>query len=58
MHYRRLYEIKNTSENPIHEVVHGIATDVETNLSDLGIKVYDEDSVILPISNVIIDKPY
>jgi hypothetical protein len=48
VHYRRLYEIKNTSENPIYEVVHGIATDVETNLSDLGIKVYDEDNMILP----------
>ena len=35
VHYRRLYEIKNTSENPIYEVVHGIATDVVTNLSDL-----------------------
>ena len=33
VHYRRLYEIKNTSENPIYEVVHGIATDVEMNLS-------------------------
>lgn len=58
VHYRRLYEIKNTSENLIYEVVHGIATDVETNFSDLGIKVYDEDNVILPISNVLIDKPY
>ena len=58
VHYKRLYEIKNTSENPIYEVVHGIATDVEMNLSDLGIKVYDEDSAVLPISNVIIDKPY
>ena len=58
VHYRRLYEIKNTSEIPIYEVVHGIATDVEMNLSDFGIKVYDEDSAVLPISNVIIDKPY
>ena len=58
VHYRRLYEIKNTSENPIYEVVHRIATDMETNFSDLGIKVYDESNVILPISNVLIDKPY
>lgn len=58
VHYRRRYEIRNASENPIYEVVHGIATDVESNLSDLGIKVYDEDNVILPISNVMIDKPY
>jgi Adenylate and Guanylate cyclase catalytic domain len=58
VHYKRLYEIRNTSENPIYEVVHGIATDVETNLSDLGIRVYDENNVLLPISNVIIDKPY
>jgi hypothetical protein len=58
VHYRRLYGIKNTSENPIYEVVHGIATDVETNLSELGIKVYDENNMILPISSVTIDKPY
>ena len=58
VHHRRLYEIKDTSENPIYEVVHGIATDVETNLSELGIKVYDEDNMALPISNVMIDKPY
>jgi hypothetical protein len=58
MHYRRLYEIMNTSENPIYEVFHGIGTDVETNLSDLRIKFYDEVNMIFPISNVIIDKPH
>lgn len=58
VHYRRLYEIKKTSENPIYEVVHGIVTDMETNLSDLRIRVYDVDNVLLPISNVMIDRPY
>jgi hypothetical protein len=58
VHYRRLYEIWNVSENPIYEVVHGIATDVETKLADLAIRVYDEENKTLPISNVIIDKPY
>jgi hypothetical protein len=58
VHYRRLYEIWNISENPIYEVVHGIATDVETKLADLAIRVYDEENKTLPISNVIIDKPY
>ena len=56
--YKRLYEIRNSSEKPICEVAHGIATDVETNLSDLKIRVYDENNVLLPISNVIIDRPY
>jgi hypothetical protein len=58
VHYRRLYEIQNVSENPIYEVVHGIATDVEVKLADLALKVYDEDKLTLPISNVINDKPY
>src|SRR5687767_9775742 len=58
VHYRRLYEIQNVSENPIYEDVHGIATDVEVKLADLALKVYDEDKLTLPISNVINDKPY
>jgi len=27
-------------------------------LADLGMKVYEEENKTLPISNVIIDKPY
>jgi hypothetical protein len=32
VHYRRLYEIENISDEPICEVIHGIATDRETHL--------------------------
>jgi hypothetical protein len=32
VHYRRLYEIENISDEPICEVIHGIATDGETHL--------------------------
>lgn len=58
VHYKRLYEIQNISDQPIYEVIHGIATDVEKTFDDLNIKVYDESNKLLQISNVTIDKPY
>ena len=58
VHYKRLYEIQSMSYEPIYEVVHGIATDVEKTFDDLNIKVYDENNKLLQISTITIDKPY
>jgi len=58
VHYKRLYEIQNNSDEPIHEVIHGIATDVEKTFDDLNIKVYDEENKPLQISSIPIDKPF
>jgi Adenylate and Guanylate cyclase catalytic domain len=58
VHYKRLYEIQSISDEPIYEVVHGIATDVEKTFDDLNIRVYDENNKLLQISDVAIDKPY
>ena len=58
VHYRRLYEIQNISDEPIYEVIHGIATDVEKTFDDLNIKVYDEENKPLQISSIPIDKPF
>ncbi len=54
----RTYEIKNASDNPIHEVVHGIGTDVKTTLEELKIKVYDENKQPLKINKIIMDYPF
>jgi len=58
VHYKRMYELQNISEKPIHKVVHGIATDIEKTFDELNVKVYDEDNKRLKISNISIDKPY
>jgi hypothetical protein len=58
VHYKRLYEIQNISNEPIYEVIHGIATDVEKSFDDLNVKVYDEEGKPLRISAIPIDKPF
>ena len=58
VHYKRLYEIQNISGEPIYEVIHGIATDIEKTFDDLNIKVYDEENKPLQISAIHIDKPF
>src|ERR1041385_1737508 len=58
VHYKRLYEIQNISGEPIYEVIHGIATDIEKTFDDLNIKVYDEENEPLQISAIHIDKPF
>jgi len=57
-HHKRYYEIANISDDPIYQVLHGIATDVEKySFNDLNIKVYDENNRDLKISSINIDKP-
>jgi hypothetical protein len=53
VHYKRLYEIQDISDEPIYEVIHGIATDIEKTFDDLNIKVYDEENKLLQISRLI-----
>ncbi len=59
VHYKRTYEIKNISDEPIYNVLHGIATDVEKHsINDLNVKTYDEDNRDLKISSISVDEPY
>ncbi|HJT10155.1 MAG TPA: adenylate/guanylate cyclase domain-containing protein [Candidatus Nitrosotalea sp.] len=59
VHYKRTYEIKNTSDEPIYNVLHGIATDVEKHsINDLNVKAYDEDNRDLKITSISVDEPY
>ncbi|MDE1868069.1 MAG: hypothetical protein KGI08_10235, partial [Thaumarchaeota archaeon] len=59
VHYKRVYEIRNASNDPIYNVLHGIATDVPKNsINDLNIQVYDEDNRELKISSVSVDELY
>lgn len=57
VHYKRIYEIKNISDEPIYNVLHGITSDVETTFDDLHIRVYDESGRDLKISSISIDRP-
>ena len=56
--YKRLYEIENISDEPIYQVLHGIATDIPKTFEDLNIKVYDNENQNLIISSISVDKPF
>ncbi|MGI0073567.1 MAG: hypothetical protein ACREA3_07130 [Nitrosotalea sp.] len=59
VHYKRTYEIKNMSNDPIYNVLHGVATDVtKSSINDLHVKVYDENNRNMKISSVSVDEPY
>ena len=59
VHYKRTYEVKNISEDPIYNVLHGIATDVEkSSLTDLNVRVYDENNRDMKISSINVNEPY
>lgn len=59
VHYKRVYEIKNISDDPINNVVHGIATDVPKNsINDLNVRVYDENNREMKISSISVDELY
>ena len=56
--HKRTYEIKNIVNEPIKDVLHGIATDVEKySLDDLNVQVYDENQKEMKISSINVDKP-
>ncbi|KAG2472306.1 MAG: hypothetical protein NPMRTH4_2090002 [Nitrosopumilales archaeon] len=56
--HKRTYEVVNTSNEPIKNVLHGIAMDVEKDtINDLNVKVYDEQNRELKISSINVNKP-
>jgi len=58
VHHKRIYEIKNISDEPINNVIHGIASDVEKpTLNDLNVKVYDENNLDMKISSINLNAP-
>ena len=56
--YKRIYEIENISDEPIYQVLHGIATDIPKTFQELNIKVYDNENQSLKISSISVDKPF
>ena len=59
VHYKRTYQVKNISDEPIYNVLHGIATDVEKHsINELNVKVYDENNRDLKISSINVDEPF
>jgi adenylate/guanylate cyclase family protein len=57
VHYERINEIENGTEEPVRTVMHQIATDVPVTWNDLNIRVYDDTGSDLVISEVTVDKP-
>ncbi|MEK0336523.1 MAG: hypothetical protein QQN65_05410 [Nitrosopumilus sp.] len=56
--HKRTYEITNISNEPIKNVLHGIATDINIpDFNDLNIQVYDEKHRDCRITSINIDKP-
>lgn len=56
--HKRKYNVANISDEPIYNVMHGLATDVEKySINDLNIQVYDEANREMKISSINVDKP-
>jgi class 3 adenylate cyclase len=58
VHYQRIYEIQNASDEPVRTVVHEIASDVPKSWKDLNLRIVDDDGNNLVISDVEIDDLY
>lgn len=57
VHYERINEIQNGTEEPVRTVMHQIATDVPVSWDDLNIMLYDDTGHDLVVSEVTVDKP-
>lgn len=56
--HKRTYEVVNISNEPIKNVLHGIAMDVDIpDFNDLKIEVYDEKHRECKITGINVDKP-
>ena len=56
--HKRTYEVVNISNEPIKNVLHGIAMDVNIpDINDLNIEVYDEKHRECKITGINVDKP-
>ena len=56
--HKRTYEVVNISNEPIKNVLHGIAMDVNIpDFNDLNIEVYDEKHRECKITGINVDKP-
>ena len=56
--HKRTYQVANISNEPIKNVLHGIAMDVNIdNFNDLNIQVFDEKDRECKITSINVDKP-
>lgn len=56
--HERRYDLINTSDEPIYEVINGIMTNVEKHFHELGAQIVDERQRELKISGISTDTPY
>jgi hypothetical protein len=57
IHHKRYHHLINNSEEPIYEILTGIATSVEKTFRELNIEVVDEIGQELKIVSINVDTP-
>jgi hypothetical protein len=58
VHYKRLYEIQNISDEPIRQMLHQIQSDITKTFYELNVRAYDENNSTLKVSSINVDKPH
>lgn len=56
--HRRSYEIENISDEPMDQILHGIAIDVPRTFLDLKVRAIDGSGDELNITSINLDRPY
>jgi len=58
IHYKKLYNIENISDEPIQTVLHGITTHVRKSFDDIRLRISDESGRELKITSISLDTPF
>ena len=58
MKFSKICEISNLSQVPIYEIVNEITTDVKKSISDLKIKIHDENDKEMKFGRISLDTDY
>ena len=58
VHHKQSFDIVNTSQDPLFEILHLIHTDVEKNFHEIKIKTFDNKNNKLKITSINVDTPF
>ncbi|MGH9879491.1 MAG: hypothetical protein ACRD5H_17820, partial [Nitrososphaerales archaeon] len=58
IHYKKLYNLENISDEPMQTVLHGITTRVRKSFEDIRLTISDESGRELKIASINLDTPF
>jgi hypothetical protein len=58
IHYKKLYNIENISNEPLQNVLHNITTHVRKSFGDMSLRISDESGRELRITSINLDTPF